>query len=78
MNLVTDQAAHGVDAVFLEAPRQLMLFASSKRARNSTTAVTCLPLFTAFSSAPIMRGSAAGAIKGLLDRQHIGVCSGLF
>src|SRR5262245_64282324 len=34
-----------------------MLLASSKRARNSTTAVTCLPFLTAFSSAPTMRGS---------------------
>ena len=34
-----------------------MLLASSNRARNSTTAVTCLPFFTASISAPMMRVS---------------------
>ena len=50
-----------------------MLLASSKRARNSTTAVTCLPFFTAFIERADDARVAARAIEGLLDGQHVRV-----
>ena len=47
-----------------------MLLASSKRARNSTTAVTCLPLLHRLHQRADDPRVAARAIKRLLDRQH--------
>ena len=59
----------------------LMLFASSKRARNSTTAVTCLPFLTASISAPTMRELAKQmglkAYSAVHDYLHNAASNGL-
>jgi hypothetical protein len=72
VDFAADQPIDDMDARLLQRRAQRMLLASSNRARNSTTAVTCLPLRTASMSAPTMR-IAAGAVEGLFDGQHIRV-----
>jgi len=54
-----------------------MLFASSKRARNSTTAVTCLRCSRRFLQRADDARIATGAVERLFDGEHIRVRRGL-
>ena len=54
-----------------------MLLASSKRARSSTTAVTCLPFFDRVHQRADDARVAAGAVERLLDGQHVRIGGGL-
>ncbi len=58
VDLVIDDAVNDVDAGLLQTARpEDVVGLVEPRAFSSVTAVTCLPFFTAFISAPTMRGS---------------------
>ncbi len=73
VGLEARDAVGDVHARALERRAHWMLFSSSKRALSSTRAATCLPFSAARARARDDGRVAAGAVEGLLDREHVRV-----